>query len=121
MIILNARTISQQAQILARKHSIIQGVSTTSELARTLRRSSLVQRSGADTVAAIAGALLGLFGAVAVGVGKLFLVLLSVIFGVLALVGGALLIPLIPVLLLFGLVWLLARGGRPRQVIRPAA
>jgi hypothetical protein len=69
----------------------------------------------------VVGAILGLFGALAVGVSKLFVVLLAVFFGVLAVAAGALLIPLLPVLLLVGLVWLVARAARPRQVVRPAA
>lgn len=62
----------------------------------------------------VLGAVAGAVGAVAVGLGKLFLFLLLALFLPLILVGGALVVPLLPVLALVGLVWLLVRAARPR-------
>ena len=62
----------------------------------------------------VLGAVVGALGAVAAGVGKLFLFLLLVPFLLLIFIGGALVLPLLPVLALVGLVWLLVRAGRPR-------
>jgi hypothetical protein len=57
---------------------------------------------------------LGALGAVAVGLGKLFIFLLLALFLPLILIVGALVVPLLPVLALVGLVWLLVRAARPR-------
>jgi hypothetical protein len=62
----------------------------------------------------VLGAVAGALGAVAVGLGKLFIFLLLALFLPLILVVGALAVPLLPVLALVGLVWLLVRAARPR-------
>jgi hypothetical protein len=60
------------------------------------------------------GVVFGAVGTVLAGLGKLVLFLLFVCFLPLVLLGGALLLPLLPVLLVVGLIWLLARAARPR-------
>lgn len=54
-------------------------------------------------------------------VGKLLLFLLMLAFGIVVFLGGALLVPLVPVLLLGGLVWLAVRLARRRPEHVPAS
>lgn len=65
------------------------------------------------------GAVFGAVATVAAGLGKLALFLLLALFLPLILVGGAILVPLLPVLAVVGLVWLLVRAARPRQAPSP--
>lgn len=59
-------------------------------------------------VGAAIGAIGGLFGAIFGGVFSL----IGLVFGALALAGGLLLLPIIPVIALFGLIWLFTRSSR---------
>jgi len=63
----------------------------------------------------VVGALIGAAGAVLAVLGKLALFLLLACVVPLVLVGGALLLPLLPLLAIVGLVWLLVRAARPRS------
>jgi len=63
------------------------------------------------------GALVGAAGAVLAGVGKVLLFLLGLVGAALALTFGVVLLPLLPLLLVGGLIWLLARLLRPRPVV----
>ena len=60
------------------------------------------------------GAVIGVAGTVLAGLGKLALCLLLVCAVPLVLVGGALILPLLPLIAIVGLVWLLVRAARPR-------
>ena len=60
------------------------------------------------------GAVIGVAGTVLAGLGKLALCLLLVCVVPLVLVGGALILPLLPLIAIVGLVWLLVRAARPR-------
>jgi hypothetical protein len=65
------------------------------------------------------GAVVGAVGTVALGLGKLALVLLVVCVLPLILIAGAIIVPLLPVLAVVGLIWLLVRAARPRQAPSP--
>ena len=65
------------------------------------------------------GAVFGVLGTVVAVLGKLALFLLVACFLPLILIGGAIIVPLLPVLALVGLVWLLVRAARPRPAPSP--
>jgi hypothetical protein len=67
------------------------------------------------------GWLLGAIGAVAFGLLKAALFVLGLLAGAFVLVGGLLVLPLLPVLVLGLVIWALARLLRPRPVVGASA
>jgi len=65
----------------------------------------------------VLGAVVGAFAALFAGVGKVLVFLIGLVAAAAALVFGVLLLPLLPLLLLGGAIWLLVRLLRPRQVV----
>jgi hypothetical protein len=62
----------------------------------------------------VVGWLIGAAGSVLAGLAKLVVICFGVCFAIVLLLGGALLLPLLPLLLIGGFIWLLARLLRPR-------